>query len=144
MRANEPEGPSRTGFDMGVTLCETDTAWGPGKQSFVDGLMPVEQVGCMDAANFMMERNANLELARKGATIATQEAAPDIVAARAAEPPGRYTLGFDIASAIFGSSTLGAMGNTATGPGSTRIRGGLGVQGQRGFDASTRLHMGRK
>jgi hypothetical protein len=144
MREREPEGPSRVGFDMGVALCENHTLWGPGKQHFVDALSPAEQVGCMNAANFAIMRNANLDLATKGAAIAAQEVAPDIVAGRAVEPPGIYTLGFDIATAIFGNPALGAHGNTATGPGSLGIRGGLGVQGQRGFDASTGLHMGRK
>lgn len=52
-------------------------------------------------------------------------------------------LGFDIATGIFGDPALGAKGNTATEPGSLKIRDGLSAAGQRGFNASVALHLSR-
>ena len=66
-----------------------------------------------------------------------------VARARTAEPDVRYWLGFDIASGIFGDPALGAQGNTATGPGSMKIRDALSAPAQRGFNASVKLHLSR-
>jgi len=81
-------------------------------------------------------------LANVGAAIAAADAV--VAKARATENDVFYWLGFDIASGIFGNPTAGAQGNTATGPGSLGIREELNAPGQRGFNASTALHLGRK
>ena len=64
--------------------------------------------------------------------------------ARSVESDTKYKQGFDIATAIFGDPAKGAQGNTALGPGSLGIRGTLDAVGQRGFDASVKIHLSRK
>jgi hypothetical protein len=81
------------------------------------------------------------DLAGMGAAIAEQD--PDVAAGRAAEGNVLYRRGFDIATGIFGDPALGAQGNTATGPGSLKIRDSLSAAGQRGFNASVKLHLSR-
>ena len=54
-----------------------------------------------------------------------------------------YRLGFDIATGIFGDAVLGAQGNTATGPGSMKVRNALSAPARRGFDASVAFHLSR-
>jgi hypothetical protein len=88
-----------------------------------------------------LEAQCRAVLAAKGAAIA--DADPIVAAARAAETDVLYQQGFDIASAIFGDPALGAQGNTATGPGSLGIRNALSAAGQRGFNASVKLHLSR-
>jgi hypothetical protein len=69
---------------------------------------------------------------------------PVVAAGRAAEADVLFQQGFDIASGIFGDPALGANGNTSTGPGSLGIRDSLTAAGQRGFNASVKLHLSRK
>ena len=66
-----------------------------------------------------------------------------VAVARTAEEDVFYWLGFDIATGIFGDPALGAKGNTATGPGSLKIRDSLSPAGQRGFNAAVKLHLSR-
>ncbi|MEP7147543.1 MAG: hypothetical protein ABI857_01490 [Acidobacteriota bacterium] len=88
-----------------------------------------------------LEEKCRADLAATGAAIAQVD---EIVAeARAAEADALYQQGFDIATGIFGDPALGARGNTATGPGSLRIRDALSAVGQRGFNASVKLHLSR-
>jgi hypothetical protein len=88
-----------------------------------------------------LEEKCNAELAAKGAAIAQVD--PIVAAGRAAEADVLYRQGFDIATGIFGDPALGANGNTAAGPGSQGIRNSLSAAGQRGFDASVKLHLSR-
>lgn len=77
---------------------------------------------------------------------------PEVAAARAkvhGAPPASlraalYYLGFDIATGIFGDPKLGALGNTLRGPGSEKIRGTLGTDGQKGFDDSRPFNVVRR
>ena len=87
-------------------------------------------------------RRSDLSLiAANGAAIAETDSV--VAKARTKESDMFYWLGFDIATGIFGDPALGAIGNTATGPGSLRIRDGLNAAGQRGFNASVALHLSR-
>ena len=89
-----------------------------------------------------LEEKCRADLAAKGAAIAQVDEI--VAAARAAETDALYRQGFDIATGIFGDPALGALGNTATGPGSLGIRDSLSEAGQRGFNASVKLHLNRK
>jgi hypothetical protein len=80
-------------------------------------------------------------LAAKGAAIAETDQV--VAEARMAEDDDFYRRGFDIATGIFGDPALGALGNTATGPGSLKIRDSLSAAGQRGFNDSAALHLSR-
>jgi len=137
LRSREPEGPSRRGFDIGMAVSEGHTADGPGKQRIRDSLTPAEQRGYGRALAFSLERNKYADLAAVGAAIAAVD--PDVADARTAETDVHYWLGFDIATGIFGDPSLGAKGNTATGPGSLGIRDSLSAAGQRGFNAAVKL-----
>jgi hypothetical protein len=121
---------------------EGQTGWGPGKQRILDSLSPAEQEGFKMAISMSFDFNRYAERARIGAAIA--EADPEVAQARTAEEDTRYSLGFDIASGIFGDPALGAQGNTSTGPGSLGIRDSLSGPAQRGFNDSVKLHLGRK
>jgi hypothetical protein len=143
MRELEPEGPNRLGFETGIAIAADQTLWGPGKQGLIDNLPVAEQQSAGKAAHFAVTRNANATFALKGAQIAVADTRPEVVSARALEAPGYYTLGFDIATALFGNTSIGGMGHTAQGPGSGAIRAGLPPEGIRGFDASVKLHMGK-
>ena len=77
-----------------------------------------------------------------GAAIA--EADDAAAAVRNAGPDAMHRLGFDIATGIFGDPALGALGNTAKGPGSLGVRKTLSPAGQRGFDDSVAFHLSRK
>jgi hypothetical protein len=87
-----------------------------------------------------VERNRNTKLASTGAEIAD---ADPVVADARNHMNAFYRLGFDIATGIFGDPALGALGHTAMGPGSQKIRDSLSFAGQRGFDASVKLHLSR-
>ena len=141
-RNREPEGASRRGFDIGMAAAEGHTLPGPGKQRIHDSLSPAEQGGFNTAVSFSLERNRNADFAAKGAAVAKGDRV--VAEARTAETDVLYWLGFDIATGIFGDPARGAQGNTATGPGSLRIRDSLSAAGQRGFNASVTLHLGRK
>ncbi len=81
------------------------------------------------------------ELAATGATIAERD--PEVDAARNAADDIAYARGFDVGTGLFGDPALGAVGNTATGPGSMAIRATLDASGQRGFDAAAAYHFAR-
>jgi hypothetical protein len=125
-----------------MAAAEGQTADGPGKQLIRGGLDPAGQEGFNVALSFSLDRNRNADSAAKGAEIA--EADPVVAAARASETDVLYRLGFDIATGIFGDPALGARGNTATGPGSMKIRNDLSSSAQRGFDASLAFHLSRE
>ena len=141
LRNQQAEGSSRRGFDIGIAAAERDTLPGAGKQKIHDSLTPTEQGGFDTAVSFSLERNRNADLAAKGVAIAKVD--PIVERARTVETDAFYSLGFDIATGIFGDPALGATGNTATGPGSLRIRDSLSAAGQRGFNASVTLHLSR-
>jgi hypothetical protein len=132
-----------------MAAAEGQTLPGPGKQRIHDSLTPPEQRGFTTAVLFSLERNRNAVLAARGAAIAKVD--PVVSEARQSDRRGTrtvesdvfYRLGFDIATGIFGDVALGAQGNTATGPGSMKIRSSLSSPSRRGFDASTAFHLGR-
>ena len=140
LRNQQPD-DARRGFDIGMAAAEGHTAPGPGKQKIHDTLGRAEQRGFDAAVAFSIERNRNADLAANGALIAAQD--PVVAEARTAESDVFYWLGFDIATGIFGDPALGANGNTATGPGSLKIRDSLSAAGQRGFNAAVKLHLSR-
>jgi hypothetical protein len=150
LRATQPEGPQRLGFDSGMGVWQGHTADGPGKQAFGRSLTPEEQIGFADAAAFSLQWNNNVELAARGAAIAVKDAEVATARARAHGPvptglsPALYWLGFDIATGIFGNPKLGALGNTLIGPGSERIRATLGRDGQNGFNDSLPFNVVRR
>lgn len=141
LRNQQPDDQTRRGFDIGMAAAEGQTLPGPGKQKIHDSLNAPEQKGFDAAVSFSLERNRNADLAAKGAAIAAQD--PIVAEARNLETDVFYRLGFDIATGIFGDPALGARGNTATGPGSLRIRDSLSAAGQRGFNDSVKLHLSR-
>jgi hypothetical protein len=142
LRNQQPTEPIRRGFDIGMAAAEGQTEWGPGKQRMLDSLAPAQREGFKVATSFSLDRNRNAELAATGAAIADADAT--VAAARGGEVDVRYWLGFDIATAIFGDPALGAKGNTATGPGSLKIRDALSPPAQRGFDTSVAFHLSRR
>jgi hypothetical protein len=142
LRNQQPDDFARQGFDIGMAVAEGQTAPGPGKDKACASLhTPAEQNGCRIAVSFSVDRNRNAALASTGATIA--EGDPEVATARSVENDVFYSLGFDIATGIFGDPALGAIGNTATGPGSLGIRDSLNASGQKGFNASVALHLSR-
>jgi hypothetical protein len=143
LRNQQPDDSARQGFDIGMAAADRQTALGPGKEATCAGLHTIaEQGGCRIAVLFSVDRNRNAQLAAKGAEIA--QADQVVAELRNAETDVFYRLGFDIATGIFGNPALGARGNTATGPGSLGIRDALNAAGQRGFNASVKLHLSRK
>jgi len=141
LRNQQPEGRARNGFDIGMAAAEGQTAPGPGKDRIRDSLTLSGQIGFNAAVAFSLERNKYAARAAKGAEIAAAD--PVVAEARNSEVDVFYRLGFDIATAIFGDPAQGAQGNTATGPGSLGIRDSLSAAGQRGFNASVKLHLSR-
>ena len=141
LRNQQPEGPARRGFDIGMGIAEGQTLPGPGKDRICASLPRGEPQGCSTAVLFSVDRNRYKALASVGAAIA--KVRPEVAEARNATTDVSYRLGFDIATGIFGDRELGARGNTATGPGSLGIRDSLSRAGQRGFSASVSLHLGR-
>jgi hypothetical protein len=123
-----------------------------------DALGINERVGFDHAVLFSLDRNrANQRFlsgnsgppgrwAFKGAAVA--KADPFIAAARSAEPGVAgvfYTLGFDIATGIFGQVESGGAGHTSEGPGSDAARNDLLSQdAQRGFRAAVDVHLVQK
>jgi hypothetical protein len=139
LRKQQPDGLPRRGFDIGMAAAEGQTLPGPGKDRIRDSLSPAEKEGFIIAVSFSLERNRNAKFAAIGAAIATADQV--IAEARNDSKDIFYRLGFDIATGIFGDPALGAHGNTATGPGSLKIRDSLSVAGQRGFNASVELNI---
>jgi hypothetical protein len=141
LRNKEP-GLSRRGFDIGMAIAETDTLPGPGKDEKGKSLSAPEQVGFKNAVDFSVERNRRPDLARKGGAIAKVDQA--VADERSKQPLGLAWLGFDIATGIFGDPKLGALGNTARGPGSQKIHDELLFpESRKGFEASVAFHLGR-
>lgn len=132
------------GFDLGMAIAEGQTLLGPGKQKFIDELpTPDEKRGCELAVDFSVDRNRNSSLAQAGAAWAL--ANPTVMRARNAEAVGLFTLGFDIASGIFGDPALPEprpLGHTADGPGAQKILAGLTGGAQRGYQVSRQLNLG--
>ena len=141
LRDSQTSDARRRGFDIGMAAAEGQTEPGPGKQRIHDQLAPAEQPGFEDAVTFSLDRNRNRDLAAVGARIA--DADPFVAERRNIDTNAFYRLGFDIATGIFGDPALGAKGNTATGPGSLRIRDSLSRSGQLGFNAAVTYHLGR-
>src|SRR5262245_14896556 len=70
LRAQQPDEPSRHGFDIGLAAAEGHTAPGPGKQAIHDSLSGDEQAGYDAGVLFSIIRNKNLDLLEKGAAVA--------------------------------------------------------------------------
>jgi hypothetical protein len=138
----QPAGAARRGFYVGMAAMNGHTLWGPGAQSIKDSLDPAGQIGFAEAAAYCLQRNNNSDVARRGAAVLSAD--PAAKAGQAALPLGLAWLGFAVASGIFGNPALGALGNTATGPGSLGIRGSLDTDGQRGFDSAVAFHLAKK
>jgi len=147
----QSEGPRRSGFDLGIGITGGQTLWGPGKQRFLDSLGFNEQLGFRDAAAFALGRNNNPSLAAKGAEIAAADA--EVATARAVRSSGLFWLGFDVATGIFADPKMGALGNTAMGPGSEKIRSTTSQAEhillpsndiESGFNASAEFHIARR
>ena len=68
---------------------------------------------------------------------------PEVAAARSADPDGFFWLGFDIASGLFGDPAAGSQGQRVFGAEAGAIRESLNAAGQRGFNSSMKLHLGR-
>jgi hypothetical protein len=68
----------------------------------------------------------------------------DVLESRNRDEGGFFSLGFDIATGIYGDRALGAQGVTVhvPGPGQTRIRESLNDEAKLGFDTSKKLHLG--
>ncbi len=115
------------------------------------GAQPIQPIPICDAAGQArarkspatagLEEQCRADLAARGRAIADQDAV--VAKARTAELDALYEQGFDIATGLFGDPGLGALGHTALGPGSLGIRDSLSAAGQRGFNASVKLHLSR-
>jgi hypothetical protein len=140
LRRSLPDAPSRRGFNIAFAVDGGGTAPGPGKDRIRDSLIEAERGGFNIAVSYFVERNRNLDLATRGAEIAKHD--PIVAAARIHEPDAFYSLGFDIATGLFGDPALGGQGDTAMGPGKQRILDSLSKNGKRGFEASMKLHLG--
>ena len=141
LRNQQPEEALR-GFYIGMGVADGQTALGPGKARVCASLLPSEQQACSIAVLFSVDRNRNANRASVGAAIARVDSV--IAEARNSTTDVFYRLGFDIATGIFGDPTLGAQGNTSTGPGSLGIRDSLSPAGQRGFNDSVALNLSRR
>ena len=139
LRNQQPDGPVLRGFYIGMAAAAGQTLPGPSKQALHDSLGSGEREGFATAVSFTLDRNRNADLAARGAAIAEVDSM--VARARTADPGVLYWLGFDIATGIFGNRAHGALGNTATGPGSLTIRDALSAPGQRGFNAAVTFHL---
>lgn len=139
LRNRQPNGTVRRGFDIGMAAAEGQTLPGPSKQALHDSLGLGEREGFATAVSFSLDRNRNAAAAATGAAIA--EVDSSVASARTADRNVLYWLGFDIATGIFGDRAHGGLGNTATGPGSLKIRDALSAPAQKGFNASVVFHL---
>ncbi len=123
-----PTGPARSICDVAREARARNSPAAPGleAQCRAVGEAPADNVDAFAAT---------------GATIAAGD--QEVKEARMLEADESYQRGFDIATGIFGDPALGAKGNTSTGPGSLKIRDALNAAGQRGFNASVKLHLSR-
>ena len=80
LREQEPEGPSRRGFDIGMAVAEGQTLPGPGKDAFGNTLALAEQPGFRIAVLFSVDRNRNLNFATRGAQVVKND--PDVATQR--------------------------------------------------------------
>ncbi len=142
LRNRQPEGPCRRAFDIGMAASEGQTLPGPGKNRIGNALSAAEQPCYWAAVTFALARNNNREMAAMGATVAQRD--PAVAAARTATPSVSYWLGFDIAAGLFADVASGGAGHTLEGPGSTKRRDGLDVEGQAGFRAAVDLFLVKK
>lgn len=142
LRNQQPPGPTRRGFDVGMAAAEGHTLPGPGKQKIHDSLKTMEQRGFEIAVEFSLERNKNIEFVNKGAAIAKED--PFIAESRMAETDPFYTLGFDIGAGLFGELALGGAAHTLEGSGSQAIRDALSSSAQRGFRAASDIYLVKK
>lgn len=140
LREQQPDGPARRGFDIGLAKAEGDTLLGPKKLEFGELLKPAEQEGYRIGVAFSVDRTRDAAFMTKGAAVA--KADPRVAEARAADASVFFALGFDIATGLFGDPALGGQGDTVWGAGKQKIRDELNAVSQRGFDASTKLHLG--
>jgi hypothetical protein len=138
---NRLDGAARRGFEIGLGAWDHNTAPGPGKQRYHDALITPEQQGFDLAAAYALPKNKHAALIEVGVRIANADA--EVTAARAVDPDVFFTMGFDIASGLFGDPAAGSEGSKAMGPGAMEIRNALTLPGRRGFDASTKLHFAR-
>ena len=135
-------GGALRGFEIGLGIWDHDAANGPGKQRYHDALTRVEQQGFDVAADYALPKNKHAKLIAVGSGIAKTDA--EVAAARSAEPDPFFSMGFDIASGLFGDPAAGSEGSKVMGSGAMAIRNSLTAPGRRGFDASTKLHLARK
>lgn len=135
------QGAGQLGFLVGMGVAKGNTLPGPGKDNVGNSLSPAERQGFDVAVAYSLERNKYAKLAAVGAKIARLD--PDVQEARTSNRDVFYWLGFDIATGIFGDPKLGAQGNTATGPGSMKIRDSLDVVAQTGFNDAVNFHLNR-
>ncbi len=141
LRKEQADRGRRRGADIGLAAAEGHTLPGPGKEAIRASLAAEERPGFDAAVSFSLDRNRNADLARRGLVIS--EADPSVAAARGADSAVLYRLGFDIATGFFGDPALGALGRTATGPGSLKVRDALSPAGRKGFDAAVAFHLTR-
>ena len=134
LRNQQPEGPARRGFDIGMGIADGQTLPGPGKDRICASLNPAEGRGCRIAVLFSVERNRNAVLASKGAAIATAD--PDAARRRNATSDVFYRLGFDIGLAA-------AEGQTLPGPGKDRLRDSLLPTLREGFSTAVSFTLER-
>jgi hypothetical protein len=108
---------------------------GPGKEKFKqDHLNDFDPGAYQRAVDFMVDRNANADIASRGARAVA--AKPDATAARARLPLSNQWLGFNIGAGLFGSRADDALGHTLQGPGSNQIRERLSAAARLGYDAA--------
>lgn len=137
LRDQQPDGPTRRGFYLGMGAAERQTAPGPGKDRYRDDLPEAQRGGFNTAVTFSLMRNRAIEWAEKGAAVV--QADPEVASAAHANPNIFYCLGFYVATGIYGR--IG--GNTATGPGGFAIRDALGdADAIRGFNDAVHFHLG--
>jgi hypothetical protein len=135
LRELEPVGLSRTGFDIGLAVAESQTGQGPGKQKFKeDHLKDFDPGAYQRGVDYSVDCNANRDVAMRGAEAVVRNGGA--TAARAKLPLSNQWLGFNIGAGMFGSRDDGALGNTLRGPGSNQIRERLGGTARLGYDAA--------
>jgi hypothetical protein len=142
LRGSLPDVESQRGFNIAYGLAGDQKAPGPGKDRYRESLPLAERSGFQTAVSYFVVRNSNSEMATTGAAIA--KVVPQVAEGRAREPDVFFTLGFDIATALYGDRALNAQGitNPVPGPGQTSIHDSLNEAGRRGFEASKKLHLG--
>lgn len=139
-RSQQLSAPLRRGFDIGIAVTGTDTVWV--RANSESSTPSAGRTGRIQSSGFLCpgsESERTVGCNRRSYCCRRSDCGAGD-AQRAGLP---NWLGFDIASGVFGDPALGALGNKATGPGSERIRNGLSAPAQRGYNASTQLHLSR-